>query len=59
MKVTVKITVELADPGEWTLAFGEETAAEIRKSVKEYVGYGVQTMGVFGNGEVDAKIEWS
>lgn len=56
MFVSVTLTVALKDPGEWTTTFGIEGRAAIRQDVKEYVINGVQGMGVFGNGEVDADI---
>ncbi|MFI0262515.1 hypothetical protein ACH4OW_26140 [Streptomyces sp. NPDC017056] len=58
MKIAVTITVELEDPAQWTEAFGVEGAANIRQDVKVYVGYGVQSAGVFGDGEVAADIAW-
>lgn len=54
MKVSVTIIVELADPADWTTAFGVEGHAAIREDVKRYVANGID--GVFGNGEVDAQV---
>lgn len=59
MKVRVTITVDLPDPDQWTLAFGVKGTAEIRQDVKSYIGNEAQHAGVFGNGEVDAEINWS
>lgn len=56
MKISVTLIVELHDPEDWTTTFGVEGAREIRQDVKDYIGYGVQAYGVFGNGEVKATI---
>jgi len=54
MRVAVTVIVELADPSQWTRAFGVEGHAAIREDVKRYVANGVD--GVFGNGEVEAEV---
>jgi hypothetical protein len=58
MRISVNVTIELNDPEDWTLAFGVEGGKEIREDVKRYVGEGVASMGVFGNGEVQAEVNW-
>lgn len=58
MKIVVRVTVELADPAQWTQAFGTTSAQDIRQSIKNYIGSDLQDYGVFGNGEVDATISW-
>jgi hypothetical protein len=58
MKISVNVTIELPDPEQWTATFGVEGAKDIREDVKQYVGYGVASMGVFGNGEVQAEVNW-
>jgi hypothetical protein len=58
MKINVNVTIELPDPEEWTITFGIEGTKEIRQNVKEYVGEGIRSMGVFGNGEVEAEVNW-
>lgn len=56
MKIIVQLEVEIKDPADWTLAFGIEGTAAIRKDVKEYVHNMVQGGQVFGNGEIPAKV---
>lgn len=58
MRIKVEIIVDMPDPSEWTTTFGTEGAADIRADVKSYIGNEVQQAGVFGNGEVTAKIDW-
>ncbi|RZS39138.1 hypothetical protein EV193_104354 [Herbihabitans rhizosphaerae] len=58
MKIAVTVTVDLADPKEWTAAFGIEGAADIRQDVKDYIGQHLHDFGVFGNGEVSATIKY-
>jgi len=58
MRIKVEIIVELPDPEQWTTTFGVEGAADIRADVKSYIGNEVQQAGCFGNGEVDATIDW-
>lgn len=58
MKIRVELLVDLADPAEWTLAFGISGDFEIRRDVKEYVVNSlVADCGVFGDGEVEADIK--
>lgn len=54
MKISVTVIVELEDPSQWTTTFGVEGHTAIREDVKRYVATGVD--GVFGNGEVKAKV---
>lgn len=56
MIVSITLAIALKDVTEWTTAFGVEGRAKIRQDVKEYVENGVQGMGVFGNGEVEADV---
>lgn len=56
MFVSITLTVALKDAAEWTTTFGIAGRAAIRQDVKDYVVNGVQGMGVFGNGEVEADI---
>ncbi|MCX5236206.1 hypothetical protein OG824_13440 [Streptomyces prunicolor] len=56
MKIAVTITVDVKDPTEWTRSFGKETAAEIRRDVKDYVGEAVQGLRVWE--EVEAEVTW-
>lgn len=56
MIVSVTLAIALKDVADWTTAFGIEGRAKIRQDVKGYVENGVQGMGVFGNGEVDADV---
>lgn len=58
LKVTVTITVEIADPDEWATTFGTEGRAAIRGDVKSYIGNAIQHSGAFGSGEVQAEITW-
>lgn len=54
MTISVTVIVELADPSQWTDAFGVEGHEAITNDVKWYIVNGVD--GVFGNGEVDADV---
>lgn len=56
MKIIVQLEVEIADPADWTVAFGVEGAAEIRKDIKRYVRGLAEDGGVLGNGEVRSKV---
>ncbi|MGW6600564.1 hypothetical protein [Streptomyces sp. NPDC055036] len=56
MKVAITITVDIADPADWTLAFGMEGAAAIRRDVKSYVGNAAQNLRVWE--EVEAEVTW-
>lgn len=56
MKIKVELTIDLKDPAEWTLFTGIEGTQAIREDVKVYVLSMAQNSGVFGNGEVDARI---
>lgn len=55
MKVSVTVAIDL-DAEDWTTTFGVEGAKAIRQDVKDYVVSLVRDAGVFGNGEVEAKI---
>lgn len=57
MKIVVTLEIEIEDPDDWTVTFGVEGKAAIRKDVKEYVENAVQGAGVFGNGEVPATVK--
>ncbi len=59
MKVRIVVTVDLKDPQQWTDTFGVEGARAVHADVKQYVGNGVQGLGAFGNGEIDADIDWT
>jgi hypothetical protein len=56
LRVSITLTLEVENPADWSLAFGIEGRRNIAADVREYVLDGVQQYGVFGNGEVDAKI---
>ncbi|MGW8953466.1 hypothetical protein [Streptomyces sp. NPDC055709] len=56
MKVAVTITVEIEDPADWTLAFGVEGAANIRRDIKDYVGSNVRGLRVWE--EAPAEVDW-
>ncbi|MET8342396.1 hypothetical protein [Streptomyces microflavus] len=56
LTVVVTVEVTLAQPSEWTAAFGVEGRAEIRRDVKAYVGRELSSGGVFANGEVEAEV---
>jgi len=58
MRIRVEITIDLPEPSQWTETFGVDGAAAIRADVKSYIGNEVQQVGVFGNGEVTAEIDW-
>jgi hypothetical protein len=58
LKVSVTLTITLANPDDWTIAFGEKGRAAIRDDVKSYVGNLIPESGVFGNGEVEASVDW-
>lgn len=59
MRVKVEIWVELPDPEQWVTTYGcEATPDAIRADVKSHVGNGVQQGAPFGNGEVDAEVDW-
>lgn len=56
MRVKIEFTIELDDPADWTLWSGIEGAKNIRADVKDYVINGIEGFGVFGNGEVTARV---
>lgn len=57
MKIVVILEVEIEDPDDWTVTFGVEGKAAIRKDVKEYVENAVQHAGALGNGEVSNTVK--
>lgn len=59
LKVSVTLTITLDDPAQWEDTFGVAGRANVRADVKSYLGNMVQQAGVFGNGEVQAEVEWS
>lgn len=59
MRIKVEVFVDLLDPQQWYDTYGKEsTPAEVRQAVKEHVGNNVAQSAPFGNGEVDANIDW-
>ncbi|HVK25191.1 MAG TPA: hypothetical protein VM677_27865 [Actinokineospora sp.] len=57
LRVTVAFTVTLADPSDWAGTFGAKTRAEITNDVRRYIIGDIGDYGVFGSGEVDARVE--
>lgn len=58
MKIVLQVTIEISDPDDWTMTFGVEGTTAIRQDVKEYVGNGIQQLGVFRDGEISAEVTW-
>ena len=58
IRVTITVTVEIDDPDQWTTAFGVVGTKNIKDDVRHYVGDGISGYGVFGDGEVDAHVDW-
>lgn len=56
MKIRVVLEVMLADPDQWTTAFGVEGRRAIREDVKSYVANEAGG-GVFSDGEVAGTVK--